>query len=314
MKGIGIFGLAALALTLAACSPQQSPQPPPLTLVTKGAPRPPEPEPAPLTGVQLLAQQPEEVQEALKQHQQDGKWQIFKTPHDELYPYDEGQEPVVDCAPLRTTDIQLEPGETITDVASGDSERWLVTPASSGDPRNPTPHLAIKPTAGGISTNLTIYTTKHIYHLMLRSRAGHEMQQVAFYYPDELEQAMQNADHAAANARAPESEPDGVVASLASLDPGVVNFSYAVSGPKVPWKPIRAFDDGTHVFIQMPATTKSSEAPALMVAAGDGSEMVNYRVRGDYYVVDKLFDQAVLVSGVGREQDRVSIRYTGGAR
>ena len=52
----------------------------------------------------------------------------------------------------------------------------------------------------------------------------------------------------------------------------------------------------------------------LMVAAGDGNEMVNYRVRGDYYIVDKLFDQAVLVSGVGREQDRVSIRYTGGAR
>jgi type IV secretion system protein VirB9 len=58
----------------------------------------------------------------------------------------------------------------------------------------------------------------------------------------------------------------------------------------------------------------STEAPALLVAAGDGSEMVNYRVRGDYYVVDKLFDQAVLVSGVGREQDRVSIRYTGAAR
>ena len=313
MKAIVTVGCATLALTLAACSAQQPASPPPLTLVTTAA-QPSEPEPAPPTGPQLLAQQPQEVEEAVKQHQQDGKWAVFKTPGGELFPYDEGQEPAVDCAPLRTTDIQLEPGETITDVASGDSERWLVTPASSGDPRNPTPHLAIKPTAGGISTNLTIYTTRHIYHLMLRSRAGHEMQQVAFYYPEELERAMQNADHAAANARAPESQPDGVVASLASLDPGVVNFSYAVSGPKVPWKPIRAFDDGAHVFIQMPATTKSSEAPALMIAAGDGSEMVNYRVRGDYYVVDKLFDQAVLVSGVGREQDRVSIRYTGGTR
>jgi type IV secretion system protein TrbG len=313
MKGIVTVGFATLALILAACSARQPAPPPPLTLVTKAA-APPEPEPAPLTGAQLLAQQPDEVQEAVKQHQQDGSWQVFKAPQHQLYPYDEGQEPVVDCAPLRTTDLQLEPGETITDVASGDSERWLVTPASSGDPRNPTPHLAIKPTAGGISTNLTIYTTKHIYQLMLRSRAGHEMQEIAFYYPEELEQAMRDADHAAAKARQPESQPDGVVASLASLDPGVLNFSYAVSGPKVPWKPIRAFDDGTHVFIQMPATTKSSEAPALMVAAGDGSEMVNYRVRGDYYIVDKLFDQAVLISGVGREQDRVSIRYTGGAR
>ena len=312
MKCTRTIGCAALVLTLAACSAQQAP-PPPLTLVTKATP-PTEPEPAPLTGAQLLAQQPEEVQAAVKQHQQDGTWQTYKTPRRELYPYDEGQEPVVDCAPLRTTDIQLEPGETITDVASGDSERWLVTPASSGNPRNPTPHLAIKPTAAGISTNLTIYTTKHIYHLMLRSRAGHEIQEVAFYYPEELKQQMQDADHAAAKARDPHSESDGVVASLTSLDPGVLNFSYAVSGPKVPWKPIRTFDDGTHVFIQMPATMKSAEAPALMVAAGDGSEMVNYRVRGDYYVVDKLFDQAVLVSGVGREQDRVGIRYTGTAR
>lgn len=313
MKCISTFGFIALSITLSACSAKQAPQPPPpLSLVTKAAP-PPEPDPAPLTGAQILAQQPHEVQEALKQHQQDGEWQVYKTPRRELYPYDEGQEPAVDCAPLRTTDIQLEPGETISDVASGDSERWLVTPASSGDPRNPTPHLALKPTAAGISTNLTIYTTKHIYHLMLRSHAGHEIQEVAFYYPEDLEEAMRDADHAAAKARDPQSQ-DGVVASLASLDPGALNFSYAVSGPKLPWKPVRAFDDGTHTYIQMPATTKSSEAPALLVAAGDGSEMVNYRVRGDYYVVDKLFDQAVLVSGVGREQDRVSIRYTGAAR
>jgi type IV secretion system protein VirB9 len=313
MKGIGTFGFFVLSLTLAACSTKEAQPTPALTLLTKAG-LPADPEPAPLTGAQILAQQPQEVQEAVKQHQQDGAWQSYKKPHRELYPFEEGQDPAVDCAPLRTTDIQLEPGETITDVASGDSERWLVTPASSGDPRNPTPHLAIKPTAAGISTNLTIYTTKHIYHLMLRSRTGHEIQEVAFYYPEDLQQAMQDADYAAAKARDPQSQPDGVVASLASLDPGALNFSYAVSGPKLPWKPVRAFDDGTHTYIQMPATTKSSEAPALLVAAGDGSEMVNYRVRGDYYVVDKLFDQAVLVSGVGREQDRVSIRYTGVAR
>ena len=43
---------------------------------------------------------------------------------------------MVDCALLRTTDIQLQPGETITDVAMGDTERWMATPAASGDPRN----------------------------------------------------------------------------------------------------------------------------------------------------------------------------------
>ena len=73
----------------------------------------------------------------------------------------------------------------------------MATPASSGDPRNPVPHLAVKPQAPGIQTNLTIYTTKHIYHLLLRSRGSHAMQEVEFYYPDELMTAMKDADSAA---------------------------------------------------------------------------------------------------------------------
>jgi type IV secretory pathway VirB9-like protein len=47
----------------------------------------------------------------------------------------------------------------------------MATPAASGDPRNTIPHLAVKPQVPGIETNLTIYTTKHIYHLLLHSRA-----------------------------------------------------------------------------------------------------------------------------------------------
>ena len=42
--------------------------------------------------------------------------------------------------------------------------------------------------------------------------------------------------------------------------------------------------------------------------------MVNYRVKGNYYVVDRLVTDAILVSGVGRDQDRVTISYAGVAR
>lgn len=59
---------------------------------------------------------------------------------------------------------------------------------------------------------------------------------------------------------------------------------------------------------------KTADAPALLIAASGGNQMVNYRVRGNYYVVDRLFDNAVMVAGVGREQDHVSVAYTGGAR
>jgi type IV secretion system protein VirB9 len=64
----------------------------------------------------------------------------------------------------------------------------------------------------------------------------------------------------------------------------------------------------------MPAGMKTSEAPALLINAGSGTQMVNYRVEGNYYVIDRLFRDAILISGVGRDQDRVTISSTSGAR
>ena len=303
-----------LTLMLGGCAAQQPPAPP-LNLAVLAPPKTETPPPP--SAAEVLAQQPSQVRSAIEQHEQSGEWPVYKTPGEVLYPYGEGPEPVVDCAPLRTTDIQLEPGETVTDVAMGDSERWMATPASSGDPRNPLPHLAVKPQAPGIETNLTIYTTKHIYHLLLRSR-GRAMQEVEFYYPEELLAAMKEADTEAAKAKQeavadPPGDSDNVV-RVASADPAQLNFSYKVSGPNVPYKPIRAFDDGSHVYIQMPPGMKTSEAPALLIEASGGTQMVNYRDEGNYYVVDRLFNHAVMVSGVGREQDRVTIAYAGGSR
>ena len=316
MRRIAMAGIVTLALTVGACAPQQPSAPPALNLVTEAPPQA-EATPAPPTGAELLAQQPSEVQAAIKEHQQDGKWPVYKTPELVLYPYGEEPEPIVDCAPLRTTDIQLQPGETITDVAMGDTERWMSTPAASGNPRNPVPHLAVKPQASGIQTNLTIYTTKHIYHMILRSRGIHAMQEVEFYYPDELLIAMKQADSAAAQAKQEAADPQGDsgdVVKVANVYPKQLNFAYTIGGGNVAWKPIRAFDDGSHVYIQMPAGMKTSEAPALLVNAGSGTQMVNYRMAGNYYVVDRLFTNAILVSGVGRDQDRVTISYAGGSR
>jgi type IV secretory pathway VirB9-like protein len=38
----------------------------------------------------------------------------------------------------------------------------MATPASSGNPRDPTPHIALKPQAAGSETSLTIYTTRRV--------------------------------------------------------------------------------------------------------------------------------------------------------
>ena len=305
------------ALMMGGCAAHQPPAPPPLKLAVE-APAPKPESPPPPTSAEILAAQPSQVRDAIKEHEQNGKWPIYQTPGYVLYPYDEGPEPALDCAPLRTTDIQLQPGETITDVAMGDTERWMATPASSGDPRNPVPHLAVKPQAPAIETNLTIYTTKHIYHMLLRSR-GRAMQEVEFYYPDEVLAAMKAADAAVSQTNRVAIDPpgdgdDGGVLKMASVDPGRLDFTYKIDGPNVPFRPVRAFDDGSHVYIQMPTGMKTGDAPALLIAAGSGTQMVNYRVEGNYYVVDRLFNQAILVSGVGRQQDRVTIAFAGEAR
>ncbi|MGH7812400.1 MAG: P-type conjugative transfer protein TrbG [Candidatus Binataceae bacterium] len=320
MKRISIaraFTLAlALAMSLAGCANLQPPAPPPLNLVTEPAPEA-EATPPPLTGAELLAHQPPQVQEAVRDHSQDGQWPAYRAPELDLFPFGAEPEPVIECRPLHTTDLQLQAGETITDVAMGDTERWMATPAASGDPRKPVPHLAVKPQIAGIETNLTIYTTKHIYHMMLRSRRSRAMQEVEFYYPGELLAAMRAADAAASKAKlaplAPHHKSSRIV-KTAAVDPAHLDFAYRVSGDKVPWRPIRAFDDGSRVYIQMPAGMKTSEAPALLINAGSGTQMVNYRVKGDYYIVDRLFNQAILISGVGRDQDRITISYAGGAR
>ncbi len=196
----------------------------------------------------------------------------------------------------------------------------MATPASSGDPRNPTPHIALKPQAPGIETNLTIYTTRHIYHLVLRSRdardaGGRVLLSRGTAGGDAPGRRRRGEGEAAEPRNRPQSIRPATATAASSrsrrCDPSQLNFSYKIDGPNVPWRPLRVFDDGSHVYLEMPAGMKSSEAPALLIAAGGGTQMVNYRVRGSYFVVDRLFEKGVLLAGVGRQQDRVRNRVRG---
>jgi hypothetical protein len=89
MRRIAIAGTVTLALTLGACAAKQPPAPPALSLVTEAEPKPEAP-PTPPTAEQVLAAQPPEVQEAIKEHDKSGDWPIYKTPAYTLYPYNQG--------------------------------------------------------------------------------------------------------------------------------------------------------------------------------------------------------------------------------
>jgi len=77
---------------------------------------------------------------------------------------------------------------------------------------------------------------------------------------------------------------------------------------------VRAFDDGAKVYIEFPARIDQGEAPPLFVVGPDGdSQLVNYRVRRNYYIVDRLFAAAELRLGSDPQQV-VRISRTDGSR
>ena len=145
----------------------------------------------------------------------------------------------------------------------------------------------------GLSTNLVITTDRHVYHLSLTSTARTALTALSWNYPNDQLIALQNRAEAA-DAAAP-------AASGLALDQ--LQFGYAVTGDKPDWRPVRAFDDGHQTFIEFPARITTGVAPPLFVVGANGrSELVNYRMRGNYYVVDRLFDVAELRFGLKRQQ------------
>jgi type IV secretion system protein VirB9 len=96
------------------------------------------------------------------------------------------------------------------------------------------------------------------------------------------------------------------------LDLAALKFRYAIEGDRPPWRPVRAFDDGRKVYIEFPSGISQGEMPPLFVLGPEGgAQLVNYRTRGNYFIVDRLFAAAELRLG-GDNQQKVRIVRTDG--
>lgn len=220
----------------------------------------------------------------------------------QVWPYSDGALYQVYTGVGRVTVIALQPGEELVTVAAGDTVRWIVGDTSSGSGADLRVNVLVKPIRSGLETNLVITTSRRTYLLELTSTEKTWMASVSWEYPKDRMLALQRQNQAA-HAGAP-------------VDSGValehLRFRYAVSGSNPPWKPLRAFDDGQKVYIQFPAGIEQGELPPLFVigAEGDG-QLVNYRFRSPYYIVDRLFGAAELRLG-GDRGDVVRIERTDG--
>ncbi|HEX8442782.1 MAG TPA: P-type conjugative transfer protein TrbG [Allosphingosinicella sp.] len=221
----------------------------------------------------------------------------------QVYAWSEGALYRLYTAPERVSEIALQPGEALISVAAGDTVRWVIGDTTSGSGAGRRTHILVKPSATGLRTNLVITTDRRVYHVQVESTARTAMASISWTYPNDALLAVRRGGDESGGAPAAE----GVAVER-------LNFSYAIEGDDPPWRPVRAFDDGTQVFIEFPSSLAQGEAPPLFVQGTSGrSELVNYRLRGRYYVVDRLFAAAELRLGERRQQV-VRIVRAGAAR
>lgn len=220
----------------------------------------------------------------------------------QVWPYSDGALYQIYTSPGRVTVIALQSGEQLVTVAAGDTVQWIVGDTASGSGASRRVAVMVKPVRVGIKTNLVITTNRRTYLLELTSTPKAWMALVSWEYPKDRMLALQ-AQAKVADAQAPLAE---------GLQLDQLHFRYAITGDSPPWKPVRAFDDGRHVYIQFPAGIAQGELPPLFVVGPDGKgELVNYRFHAPYDIVDRLFGAAELRLG-GKKAAVVRIERTDG--
>lgn len=101
------------------------------------------------------------------------------------------------------------------------------------------------------------------------------------------------------------------VAILPSVPADRLDYSYTIKGAQDRFAPTRVFNDGTRVFLQMPEEIKSAEAVVLLLLDTDDTpHLANYRVSGTQYVVDQLFDKAMVLVGADGSESKFTITWT----
>lgn len=179
--------------------------------------------------------------------------------------------------------ILIEEGEQVKTISMGAPDTWQVVPSGN--------RIFIKPISDDpqdASTNMLMITNKRIYHFVLEAKEVNDdgindpnlVFETTFFYPDSNTDAVQQF-----------SQTKGPDLS----EPEKYNFNYTMSGSEI-IAPIRVFDDGEFTYFQF--SSLNAEVPAFFLVDTEGKEaLVNYRVNGDYIVIERVTSQLTLRNG-----------------
>ncbi len=190
------------------------------------------------------------------------------------------------AAPLRVTTISLSPGESVVTLAAGDTLRWQIAQAISGEGAARQSHVLIKPLTRGLDTNLVLTTTARVYLIGLRSAGPAAFNMAVAWTPPQPPPAP----------LAPPAPPPPPP-QAEQLDSA---FRIEVRGRRPGWTPQAVLSDGVRTLIVFPKELASLKAPVLFSLSPNGAaEMINYRQAGDVFIVDRVLDRAELRAEAG---------------
>ena len=239
------------------------------------------------------------------------------------FTYGTGQ-PTVVCAILQITDISLEAQERVLSVQLGDTARWSIDTAISGQGASRVEHLIIKPLDSGLKTSLMIATNRRTYHIRLKSSVNDYMPAVHFYYPNQglfsnpegSSVRFANHDNSfSSDDLPPDDDSQDMVQKISLHKDGnhsyVKNqrrrrYDYSIEGHES-ILPVNAYDDGVITFIQMGDDINNRELPSLVSIVQDSSlifkserqNLVNFTIHDNTYIVDGLYEHLRLISNQG---------------
>lgn len=212
--------------------------------------------------------------------------------------------PKLTCSPTRACDVEMQPTEKVKKIVLGDSVNWKWEAASSVERGQPVQHVVFQPLDGDVESNAIIFTDHRTYHIKLYApkQEGAYLNRVGFYYPQDLVQSWDEQEGSVSAAQAKE-ERQNVLSTPVSIDK--LDFDYRIEGSSdADFKPVRVFNDGERVYMEMPDSLRTGENPVLLLLdEKDQAMVVNYRREDDqdakkiHYVVDKLFARCELRSG-----------------
>lgn len=183
------------------------------------------------------------------------------------------------------TAINLNKDEEIIFIGAGDTSRWGLETVSTPNGSR----VYIKPFYKDIKTNITIQTDKREYNLLINSSTNQWNSVVEFDYPQQKLEFKKNKERIKQEQAAKDRN------ELTTVNTESINFRYKIYSRKLEIAPTQVFDDGNKTFFVMKDIMQ--EAPSLFLKDGKDLKLVNYRVKNNYYIVDRLGKEFILKLG-----------------